>query len=358
MPGAIDVEPELPLAYARNITISNNIFVGVGPSGTRRRAVVIDLGGQDAGSTERRGNINVINNYLNATDGIGCFGGKKVLNVSFCGNWITSTQNTMIWNSIDGFIVKDNYFQDCGTAGVGFTSTGTDVQNATISGNTFDTCGLSAAGLQISTVRNLTVSDNSFIDCGGSGDPVAIRLAGGASQFGVIIHDNVFSAPTAVTTTALVSAGTQDALSIYSNNICRDSIAQPTTWQSGFYLAQDGLLSVKPISFAANGDTALYTVPATQRVILSKAVVIAGADAGATTTISIGAAGSTTDFIPVNTLSNLDAFDDAVTLMPVPNTTPTKFKYYGLNTVITATVGSHSGGANNTVLLYGTLYNA
>ena len=116
------------------------------------------------------------------------------------------------------------------------------------------------------------------------------------------------------------------------------------------------LLSTTTVAFNANGDTTLYTVPVGYRCILHHAIVVAGADAGATTTLAIGQNTAETDFIPANTLSNLDAQYDAVILMPVPNTTPTKTKSYAAGTVIQAQVGTQSGGATNTVYLFGFLY--
>jgi len=116
------------------------------------------------------------------------------------------------------------------------------------------------------------------------------------------------------------------------------------------------LLSTTTVSFAANADTTLYTVPNGQRAILRYAVVVAGADAGATTTLSIGADGAETNFVPANILSNLDAEFDSVTLMPIPNTTPLKNKSYAGGTIIQAQVGAQSGGATNTVYLFGFTY--
>jgi hypothetical protein len=116
------------------------------------------------------------------------------------------------------------------------------------------------------------------------------------------------------------------------------------------------LLSTTTVAFNSNAATTLYTVPTGKRCVLSHAIVVAGADAGASTTASIGQVGALTDFIPNNTLSNLDAQYDAVILMPVPNTTPAKTKSYAATTVIQMNIGSQSGGATNTVYLYGTLY--
>ncbi len=116
------------------------------------------------------------------------------------------------------------------------------------------------------------------------------------------------------------------------------------------------LLSTTTVSLAADADTTLYTGPVGKRCVLECAILVAGADAGATSTISIGANGSEADFIPANTLSNLDAQYDAVILRPIPNTTPLKSKSYAAGTIIQAQVASNSGGATNTLYLYGFLY--
>jgi hypothetical protein len=115
------------------------------------------------------------------------------------------------------------------------------------------------------------------------------------------------------------------------------------------------LLSVTTVALNANADTDLYTVPPGKRCVLSHALLVAGSDAGATT-ISIGQDGAETDFIPVNTLSSLDAANDAVIMMPVPNTTPAKIKSYAAGTVIQAQVTNQAGGAVNTLYLFGMLY--
>lgn len=116
------------------------------------------------------------------------------------------------------------------------------------------------------------------------------------------------------------------------------------------------LLSTTTVAFNANADTTLYTVPTGVRCVLSHAVIVAGADAGATTAVSIGADGAETDFLAVNTLSNLDAANDAVIVRPIPNTTPLKSKSYAAGTVIQMQVTNQSGGATNTVYLFGVLY--
>ena len=115
------------------------------------------------------------------------------------------------------------------------------------------------------------------------------------------------------------------------------------------------LLSTTTVALNSNADTTIYTVPVGKRCILSHAVLVAGADAGVTT-ISIGADGTETDFIPNNILGNLDAQYDAVILKPIPNTTPLKNKSYAAGTAIQCTVASQAGGATNTMYLFGTLY--
>lgn len=115
------------------------------------------------------------------------------------------------------------------------------------------------------------------------------------------------------------------------------------------------LLSTTTVALNANADITLYTVPIGKRCVLTHAILVAGADAG-TTTISIGADSTETDFLPVNTLSNLDAQYDTVILMPVPNATPTKTKSYAGGTVIQAQVTNQAGGAINTMYLFGILY--
>lgn len=118
------------------------------------------------------------------------------------------------------------------------------------------------------------------------------------------------------------------------------------------------LLSVTTVAFNANADTTLYTVPTGFRCVLHYAMVVAGADAGATTQLSIGADGAETDFINAYTLSNLDAQYDSVMLVPVPNSTPVQIKSYAATTIIQAQVTNQSGGATNTIYLYGHLYKA
>lgn len=115
------------------------------------------------------------------------------------------------------------------------------------------------------------------------------------------------------------------------------------------------LLSTTTVSFGADGQKTLYTVPVGKRCVLFGAMVVAAADCG-TTTVTIGQVGALTDFLAAQTLGNLDAQYDAAWLVPVPNATPVKVESYAAGTVIQADVGAHAGAAGNTVYLYGMLY--
>jgi hypothetical protein len=116
------------------------------------------------------------------------------------------------------------------------------------------------------------------------------------------------------------------------------------------------LLSTTTVSLAADADTTLYTVPSGKRCVLTKAVLVAAANAG-TTTISIGGEASTyADFIPTSTLSAIDAQYDVAILQPIPNATPVVTKSYAAATAIKAHVASQAGSAGNTLYLFGFIY--
>jgi hypothetical protein len=120
------------------------------------------------------------------------------------------------------------------------------------------------------------------------------------------------------------------------------------------YVAE-ALLSTTTVAFNGNANTTLYTVPTGKTLIPTKALVIAGADAG-TTTISIGQAGAETDWLGATQCNNLDAANDCIHIQPVPAATSPKSKAYAAATVINMNVANQAGGATNTVILFGYLY--
>lgn len=137
--------------------------------------------------------------------------------------------------------------------------------------------------------------------------------------------------------------------------IAPDSNGGDKRWVRVVTTGKEIVLSATTVSFNSIAATTLFTVPTGYRCVLTKAIVVAGADAS-TTALTIGQAAALTDFLAAQTLSNLDAQYDAVILQPVPNATPVKGKSYAAGTVLRADVTTNVGGATNTIYLYGILY--
>lgn len=134
--------------------------------------------------------------------------------------------------------------------------------------------------------------------------------------------------------------------------------ARSTRWFNPLPLdfGQEVLLATSEVSFTgADEYTAIFTVPDIYRCILTKVVVVGGADAG-TTHINIGQFSARSDFINDVTLSNIDAQYDSAILMPIPADPPAQIKSYDPGTVIGALITNKVGGENNKILLYGILY--
>ena len=119
----------------------------------------------------------------------------------------------------------------------------------------------------------------------------------------------------------------------------------------------EALLSSTTVALNAVAATLLYTVPAGKRCTITKAVLTAGADCGASV-ITIGQDGALTDFLGSQNLGNIDAQYDVAILQPVPNATPVINKSYAAGTEIKIDVTTGSGGATNTVDLFGWLKDA
>ena len=162
------------------------------------------------------------------------------------------------------------------------------------------------------------------------------------------------------TTLACALAGAQNITGVKTFAVSPIVPTPTTDMQAATKLyadSQDLLLSTTTVAFNVNAATTLYTVPSGKRCVLSHAIVVAGADAGATK-LSIGASTAVTDFVPACTLSNLDAQYDAVKLQPIMAATPVKNKSYAAGVLIVANVTANAGGATNTVYLYGSIYDA
>jgi len=120
--------------------------------------------------------------------------------------------------------------------------------------------------------------------------------------------------------------------------------------------ATETLLSETNVALNSTGQTTLYTVPTGKRLIITKALFVAGANAG-DGVLTIGEQGTATDFLGAQTLSNLAAQYDVAILQPIPNATPVKNKSYDAGAIIETDVTTGStGGATNNMLLFGILY--
>ena len=117
------------------------------------------------------------------------------------------------------------------------------------------------------------------------------------------------------------------------------------------------LLSTTTVSLAADAATTLFTVPAGQRLVLTKALLVAGADAS-TTDIEIGQTGAVADFLAATDLGLINTANDAAILQPIPGANVLLGKSYAAGVDILLTVTNQAGGATNTLFLFGFLYNA
>lgn len=115
------------------------------------------------------------------------------------------------------------------------------------------------------------------------------------------------------------------------------------------------LLSSTTVTFGSAAATTLYTVPTGKTLIIEKVKIIGSADA-TTATITIGRSTALTDFVGTQTLSNIAAANDVVTIRPVQNATPVKEKAYPAGTIIQVNVTATGGGTGHIFKLYGMLY--
>lgn len=228
-------------------------------------------------------------------------------------------------------------------------------------------------GVRVTTTTNadlgsISITDNAFYELAAYNivtDAVGIDyilLAGTQKTDELIISGNTISDSSTNTDYGInLENGTITNLVIGDNffnnmQIANVAIASTVTNTQNDYSAEK-LLSRTTVGFTANGVATLYTVPTSAtRCILTKAVVIAAGDAGATTTINIGVASSYNDFIPATVLSNLDAANDVAILQPIMASPAAKSKSYAAGAALIAQITNFSGAAGNTVLLYGILY--
>ncbi len=114
------------------------------------------------------------------------------------------------------------------------------------------------------------------------------------------------------------------------------------------------LISTTTVSHAAIAATTLYTVPVGKKFLPDHIKVEAAGDE-AVTIVSAGLSTALTDFVPNQTLSNLDAADDMVKVQPIQNATPVKQQVYAAGEIFQVDVTTAVGNAGNTYYLFGTI---
>jgi len=117
----------------------------------------------------------------------------------------------------------------------------------------------------------------------------------------------------------------------------------------------ESLLSITTVTLASNGEQTIYTVPVGLSCVLTKAILVVGANANSTD-FTIGQDGAETDFLGTQQCDNLDAANDAGIFLPVPNAVAVIGKVYAAGTLIKFTVANQAGGATNTLYLFGILF--
>lgn len=130
----------------------------------------------------------------------------------------------------------------------------------------------------------------------------------------------------------------------------------------------DSLLSKTTVAFDAVAQTTLYTVPLGKCCVITKAVIVVGADA-VTTDITIGVTGTWDNWAGTNgiagadiQLDNLDAAGavgiiSPATFLATPAAANT-LQRYTAGEIIKIDVVVATGGATNVVYLFGFLYDA
>ena len=128
----------------------------------------------------------------------------------------------------------------------------------------------------------------------------------------------------------------------------------------------ESLLSATTVSFAAAAQTTLYTVPTGKSLIITKVIVVAGADA-VDAEITIGVTASWDNWLGANgmlganlDLDELDAAGEYCIISPTADADPVAaasvLTRYTAGEVIKVDVTNTGGGATNTFFLFGILY--
>jgi hypothetical protein len=125
----------------------------------------------------------------------------------------------------------------------------------------------------------------------------------------------------------------------------------------------DSVLSESLVSHASATQTTIYTVPAGKTCILTKLIIVAAGDEGATD-ITVGGNGTYDDWLGTNgdgtdphQLDNLDAAGDVAVITPDFTADPTTgLTTYVAGTTIKVDVVAANGNSGNRYILFGILY--
>lgn len=103
-------------------------------------------------------------------------------------------------------------------------------------------------------------------------------------------------------------------------------------------------------------ERTIYTVPAGKTCILAFALLEADGDLGDAGVVTMGAAGSATNFVGTTNVDNLDADGDYILIAPVPSATPATLKTYPAATAIVLDVATAANAVAGTCYLFGLLF--
>jgi hypothetical protein len=128
----------------------------------------------------------------------------------------------------------------------------------------------------------------------------------------------------------------------------------------------ESLLSITTVAFNAAAQTTLYTVPVGKSCVITKAIVIAGADT-VDIEITIGVTASWDNWLGTNgmlganlDLDELDAAGEYCIISPTADADPVAaasvLTRYTAGEIIKVDVTNSGGGATNTIMLFGILY--
>ena len=204
MPGAIDLEPELPSAFIRNVTIANSSFENIGPASSRRVALsskcdsqpagefrsafhcnlfvrAVDFGNMTPAGALRRGRIAFTNNWVSNCLGVRVIGAGVNSDlalapfsedISLIGNTFVGCKR-LCFSPVNGLVINSNSFLNCGTMVIGdheaMPTPSKLAKSVHITQNSYESSGEghtgesgACAAIQIEYANGVEISGNDF----------------------------------------------------------------------------------------------------------------------------------------------------------------------------------------------------